>query len=237
MCKVVKCFELNSTAVIMKIIFLCVLSFSICAQAFSEKGIYQTCLNNPTIQKERSDELKRLLEADQKEREEMSQANPGDLINIAKNDLLRRKRVGEIFGEGCFKIPKDYLSAALIYQHGDVPDHYMQAFMWAKNALDLGEPNAKSLMAVAIDRYLVSVGKKQLYGTQVFVLFDSPTLCYCLQPVELSFPDYRRQTACGRSLNESFKWLASLNANTNCPNTYCDQDLTEVPEGSIIGFW
>lgn len=221
----------------MKIIFLCVLSFGISAQAFSGKGVDETCLNNTTIQNERSDELEKLLESDQKEREEMGQANPEDLVNIAKNDLLRRKRVGEIFGEGCFKIPRDYLSAALIYQHGAVPDHYKQAFIWAKNALDLGEPNAKSLMAVAIDRYLVSVGKKQLYGTQVSILFNSSARCYCLQPVELSFPDYRRQTEYGRSLNESFEWLASLNANNNCPTTYCAQDLKKVPKGSIIGFW
>ncbi|MCE3237035.1 MAG: Uncharacterized protein K0R24_16 [Gammaproteobacteria bacterium] len=222
----------------MKIILLCVLSFGIWAQALYAKGAYQTCLNNPTIQHERSDELKRLLEADQKEREEMSPVNPKEFIPIAKNDLLRRKRVGEILGEGCFKTPRDYLSAALIYQHGNVPDHYMQAFIWAKKALDLGDPNAKSLMAVALDRYLVSVGKKQLYGTQAFLLSDSPALCYCLQQVELSFPDYRRKKECGRSLKESFEWLASLNANnTNCPNTYCNRDLTEVPKGSIIGFW
>ncbi len=223
----------------MKIIFLClcILSFGICGQAFSEKGVYQTCLNNPTIQSERSDELKKLFESDQREREEMGQANPEDLIHIAKNDLLRRKRVGEIFAEGCFKTPGDYLSAALIYQHGDVPDHYMQAFIWAKEAVELGEPNAKSLMAVAIDRYLVSVGKKQLCGTQASVVFDSSAPCYCLQPVELGFPDDRRQTECGRSLNESFEWLASLNASNNCPNTYCDQALRKVPKGSIIGFW
>lgn len=221
----------------MKLIILCVLSFGICAQAFSAKGVDQTCLNNPTIQNECSNELKKLLKADQKERKEMGQANSVDLIYIAKNDLLRRKRVGEIFGEGCLKTPSDYLSAALIYQHGSVPDHYMQAFIWAKKALDLGEPNAKSLMAVAIDRYLVSVGKKQLYGSQVFVLLDSPARCYCLQSVELSFPDERRKTEYGRSLKESFEWLASLNAHNNCPDTYCERELAQVPEGSIIGFW
>jgi hypothetical protein len=36
---------------------------------------------------------------------------------MVKNDVLRRKRVGEIFGEGCFSKAQDFAAAALVYQH------------------------------------------------------------------------------------------------------------------------
>ena len=57
---------------------------------------------------------------------------------MLEHDLIRRKRVGEIFGEGCFKTAKDYSAASLIFQHGDTPDHYYQA-LWANRAVELGD--------------------------------------------------------------------------------------------------
>lgn len=53
-----------------------------------------------------------------------------------------------------------------MYQHGDVSDHYYLAFMWALRSVALGNEDVKSLVALTVDRYLVSIGKKQLFGSQ-----------------------------------------------------------------------
>ncbi|KTD17759.1 hypothetical protein [Legionella jordanis] len=80
-------------------------------------------------------------------------------LQIRKNDLERRKRIGEIFGEGCINNGEDYAAASLIYQHGDVSDHYYQAFHWALLAKEKGVSKAKYLVALTLDHYLVSIGK------------------------------------------------------------------------------
>ena len=108
------------------------------------------------------------MEADQKERENFAKITELQRSIFLENDLARRKRVGEIFGEGCLKTPRDYLNAALIYQHGEVSDHYYQAFIWANRALSLGDDKASQFVALTIDRYLVSIGHKQLFGSQAY---------------------------------------------------------------------
>lgn len=52
--------------------------------------------------------------------------------------------------------------------HGEVADHYFQAFYFANKADIQGYKDAKWLKAAAIDRYLVSIGHKQLFATQIF---------------------------------------------------------------------
>ena len=46
---------------------------------------------------------------------------------------------------------QDYSAAALIYQHGVVPDHYQQAFIWSNRAIEEGDVKEKQLAALAID--------------------------------------------------------------------------------------
>jgi hypothetical protein len=134
----------------------------------------------------RSKELRKLVTEDQADR---TQPRPQDLL---MRDKARRMRIGEIFGEGCFRSAGDYASAALVYQHGNVPDHFYQAFLWARRAVELdGGAHAMMLVAFAIDRYLTNVGKKQLFGSQVVRSTTNPD-CWCLQPVEPSFPDSKR---------------------------------------------
>src|SRR5690606_89236 len=136
-------------------------------------------------------ELQQLVQDDQKEREDWDQLSEEEKQNVSCHDESRRRRVGERFGEGCFKEARDYAAASLIYQHGDVPDHYFQAFLWAKRAVDSGDLSSKGLVAMTIDRYLVSQGQKQLFGTQAFAS-EETGWCFCLQPVERSFPDLKR---------------------------------------------
>lgn len=195
---------------------------------------YPSCEKGSALQLKRSNELQKLLTADQKDREHWQNMSEKKMMKLAYNDLVRRKRVGEIFGEGCFQDAKDYMAAALIYQHGDMPDHYFQAYIWSKRAVELGDLNGQQFSSLAIDRYLISIGKKQLFGTQYM---KSPASdCYCMQPIEKSFPDKFRKEYSSRSLDDNYKILASIN-NKNCPKTECNNALQPAPKGSIIGLW
>lgn len=198
---------------------------------------FTSCLEQPEKQIQRSSELEGLVNADQNEREGFENFSEEERIKLSENDINRRKRVGEIFGEGCFKTPSDYAAAALIYQHGDVPDHYFQAFIWANRAVQLGDLKQKSLAALAIDRYLYDIGKKQLFGSQAYGT-EMGGWCYCLVPVEPSFPDAFRKEYSGASLGERFEWLAEINQGKNCPNNECtDMNLAPSPKGTVLGFW
>ena len=216
-----------------------VFSFAIfiSGEVFSEVSNYESlCSRDERVQLARSEELKEMVGADQNERENFENMSEEEKFNLSKNDLKRRKRVGEIFGEGCFKTPEDYLSASLIYQHGDVLDHYFQAFVWANRALQLGDDTAKYLLALTIDRYLVSVGKKQLFGSQAYWSSDLGE-CFCLQQTESTFPDAKRKDYSGITLSERYEWLATLNEGKDCSIAECPINLEPTLIGSIPGFW
>lgn len=210
--------------------------------AFSE-----LCLYNPELQALRSKELQQLMEEDQNDRmavgDDYFSVTGEDWLKIDKNDLERRKRVGEIFAEGCFKTAADYHAAGLIYQHGDAPDQFYQTYIWAKRALELGDINGKSLMAVSIDRYLVSMGHKQLFGTQQGVFkTEEGVKCLCMEPVEASFPEELRPEYSYRSLKEQYDDISFSNEHTYngkkvCPLVECPKTVEPSPKGTFPGFW
>jgi hypothetical protein len=198
---------------------------------------YKNCLEDPARQEARSRELQEIVNADQSDRSAAPNIPEGQWPDILNRDLKRRKRVGEIFGEGCFKNSADYAAAALVYQHGDQPDHYFQAYIWSKRAVELGDASQKRLMALGVDRFLVNTGKKQLFASQASRPFDSN--CWCLQPVESAFPDAKRKEFNAYSVKEALQWIDSLNAGRGCPAaTECvNSDLTPTPPGSVPGIW
>lgn len=91
---------------------------------------YRPCNQDPAKYSLRACELQRIKDADQADR-------PNNILcpGAVFRDRIRRKRVGEIFGEGCFKESADYAAAALVFQHGDHPDHFFQVFLWSKNEI------------------------------------------------------------------------------------------------------
>lgn len=203
----------------------------------SSAPAYQYCQADPVRLEARSEELSRIAQADQNDRKNWEQKGPRDLQEIAKRDEGRRMRVGQIYGEGCFSKSSDYAAAALVYQHGNVPDHFYQTFVWAKRAVELGDPGQKRMMALGIDRYLVNVGRKQLFGSQATKSDFKSDSCWCLQQVEKSFPDHKRKEQAGKNLTEAFDWLKELNSGTTCPNLECEQPLKPSPEGTVPGLW
>ena len=198
---------------------------------------YKNCLEDSARQEARSKELQEIVNADQADRASAPNIPEDQWPNILKRDLKRRQRVGEIFGEGCFKNPSDYAAAALVYQHGDQPDHYFQTYIWSKRAVELGDASQKRMIALGIDRFLVNTGKKQLFASQASRPFDSK--CWCLQPVESTFTDSKRKEFNAKSVKEALQWIDSMNAGTGCPAaTECaNSNLAPTPPGSVPGIW
>ena len=193
--------------------------------------IFVSCIDDLEKYQLRTGELQDLLKADQEDRQ-------GGLLSpgLAERDRKRRMRVGEIFGEGCFKSANDFRAAALVFQHGDRAEHFYQTFLWSKKAYELGDKKSKKMMALAIDRYLINIGHKQLFGSQAFKLSDE--LCYCLQPVESSFPDKQRMDYMRADLSKQYEWIMQLNSKQDCPSrNICNTSLKPTPKGSLPGFW
>jgi hypothetical protein len=81
--------------------------------------------------KDASREIQAVKDADQKDRASWATLTQKQWAKVAKRDLKRRKQIAELFAEGCFKTAQDYMNAALVYQHGEVPDHFYQTYIWA----------------------------------------------------------------------------------------------------------
>jgi len=193
-----------------------------------------TCVSSSVLQAARSNELQTLVAADQAERRALDLSDEGQCQVMTDHDRLRRKRVAEIFAEGCLQSASDYAAAAMVYQHGEVPDHYYQAFLWSQRGVEKGDATQRHLMALAIDRYLINTGKKQLFASQYFSA--SMDLCFCLEPVEASFPDHLRLQYTGHTYEDSWQYLETLNEG-RCAPSVCDHTLEDTPVGSIVGFW
>jgi len=222
-----------------KIIVSCalILSHAGCNHFRSSKSDLTSCEYHPEVYPARSAELQKIMSADIADREGV----PADKIDWAKvlpRDLERRARVAEIFAEGCFKEAKDYTAAALVYQHGEMPAHFYQTFIWGKKAVELGDANQKWITAAGLDRYLIRSGQKQLFATQYHK--DDKNPCFCLQPVEESFPEAKRIEWANLSLKQALGQLTSTfnKGRTECGQVqFCNHTLKPTPAGSVPGFW
>lgn len=214
-----------------------ILVFFMSSCATAQTGNYISCSQDPQRLEARSKELAQIVKADQDDRKDFHLKTPEEWQEMVKHDVVRRKRVGEIFGEGCFSKAEDFSAAALVYQHGDVPEHFFQTFIWAKRAVELGDLTQQRMMALGIDRYLVNIGKKQLFGSQATKDGSDAEACWCLQQVEESFPDQIRKSQAGKNLKEALEWVQELNAGKSCPTQQCTKELKPSPKGTVPGFW
>lgn len=199
--------------------------------------IFVSCQQDTVRLAERSIELQQIVKADQDDRTDWQNKTPDQIMEVLKRDETRRKRVGEIFGEGCFSKTSDYAAAALVFQHGNTPDHFFQTFIWSKRGVELGDVKQGRMMALGIDRYLINIGHKQLFGGQASRPGFTEETCWCLSQVERSFSDERRKKEIGRTLSDAFEWIKELNKGKNCPNTECSGVLKSSSQGIVPGFW
>jgi len=111
-----------------------------------------------------NEEVKRLAEEDQKDRTNFDRNTPGKMF---LNDRKRRQRLAEIFQAGALTTAEDFSNAGLIQQHGEVPADYELAHECAVVAAVLKAPFGQSLCSVSYDRFLLSTGHRQRFGTQL----------------------------------------------------------------------
>lgn len=87
---------------------------------------------------------------------------------VSREDAERRERTAAFIDRGGLSVGDDYYHAAMIFQHGDKPEHYSLANELARKAVELDPDNksARWLIAASEDRLRHSLGTPQIYGTQ-----------------------------------------------------------------------
>jgi len=117
-----------------------------------------------------NEELVEIYKADQADR----QTQPIDWNIVSKRDSLREVRIYELLDSSKVRTSLDYHNAAMIFQHGRDSVAYGMAVKLMKKSIELDSTANKWLLAAAIDRYLLSKGEPQIYGTQYWKMKDQP---------------------------------------------------------------
>lgn len=137
--------------------------------------------NDPAI----SLRMAQLFAADQAAR----QLPVRDAHTLNTEDAARRVEVLEYIRNGQIHTGRDLVYAAFIFQHGDCSAHYQFANRLAQIALDAGNSDARWIYAATIDRYLMSIGEPQRFGTQ-YTWVDG---AYQRYPVDPATTDAERE--------------------------------------------
>lgn len=112
-----------------------------------------------------SERMKALFDADQSSRRVMM--NQKELWpKLEEEDRARRVEVMKYLENGKLAAADDFYYAALIFQHGNCADHFKLSNQLAEKSMSLGNHDARWLYAASLDRYLMTLGKPQKFGTQ-----------------------------------------------------------------------
>ncbi len=93
----------------------------------------------------------------------------GSTINwkdILPRDQARLARTEELLEKGLLITGDDYYHAAYLFQHGDNAESYLKAHILAMIAMKKGYTKAAWIASATLDRYLLNIGKAQVFGTQ-----------------------------------------------------------------------
>jgi hypothetical protein len=112
-------------------------------------------------------ELTRLYDEDQKERQNWQSMTQDQIDAMSRRDTVRRKRAAELLQSGAVKTGEDYEHAAFLFQHGAEPSDYLLAHILAMTAVGVESKRSPWLSTATLDRYLHSIGKPQIFGTQL----------------------------------------------------------------------
>ena len=125
-----------------------------------------------TIPPRRSNpEMTALFEADQAARQAGAAV---DWSVVEQEDQVRRARTKQLLDAGALQSADDHYHAAFVFQHGGGPNDYLMAHSLALIAAARGRPDATWIAAASLDRYLQSIGHRQIYGTQYRTPQNSP---------------------------------------------------------------
>ncbi|HWC56367.1 MAG TPA: hypothetical protein VG434_05300 [Sphingomicrobium sp.] len=126
--------------------------------------------NAPAATQPGNSEMTAIFDADQADRN-----TPNiDWSSVVPRDVARRARTKALLDGGRLHTGADFLHAAFVFQHGDTPNDYLLAHTLAVIAAARGEKGAAWIAAATLDRYLVNIGQKQIYGTQFMTHANQP---------------------------------------------------------------
>ena len=122
-----------------------------------------------------NDELRRQYAEDQADRNPI--LPPDQLI---PRDRSRRRRVKELFAADGLRTANDYYYSAMILQHGEGPEDFLLAHELCVAAMATGriDPKTRWLAAASEDRFLMSIGRPQRFGTQFHSEGAAPVRLY-----------------------------------------------------------
>lgn len=107
-----------------------------------------------------------LYNQDVDERKEINWKDKNKVVKLKEKDKIRRQKAKNILDSDILSTGLDFHHASLIFQHGEITEDYKLAHELAEKAINLGDETAKWLYAATFDRWLLSSGKPQRYGTQ-----------------------------------------------------------------------
>lgn len=113
-----------------------------------------------------------------------------ELSWLKRRDRKRKRAVLFLNDLDSIKTALDYHHASYILQHGETLRDFALAHEFAKKAVELGDESAKWLFAATLDRYFLSIGKPQKYGTQFQVNRDGEY--ELVEPIDVTVTDEER---------------------------------------------
>ena len=116
-------------------------------------------------------EMTAIFDADQADRKDMAKVN---WPVVGPRDEARRLRTTELLNAGKLQTGNDFYHAAFIFQHGSRPNDFLLAHTFAVIAAARGRSHATWIAAATLDRYLMKIGQKQIYGTQLTTANNGP---------------------------------------------------------------
>lgn len=111
-----------------------------------------------------NEELSRLCQEDQADRK--LDPRQIDWPTVSARDRARLARTKELYNQNRLQTGTDFFNAALILQHGDLPEDFLLAHELCVVAIMKGESQARWLAAASEDRFLMNIGRPQRFGTQ-----------------------------------------------------------------------
>lgn len=152
-------------------------------------------------------ELARLMDEDQADR--MPPAGKSiDWKIVGARDDARLKRVKELYSQNQLRTGNDYFNAALVLQHSSTPEDYLLAHELCVVAISK-KRGIESLAAASEDRFLMSIGRPQRFGTQY--KSEGANQQYRLYKVDAGVTDELRRIMMVPSLAEAKVREAEMN--------------------------
>lgn len=127
---------------------------------------------------------------------------------IGPRDDALLKRVKELYSQNQLQTGNYYFNVALILQPSNTPEDYLLAHELSVVAISK-KREVESLAAASEDRFLMSIGRPQRFGTQY--KSDGPNAPYRLYTLDSGVTDHLRRTMNVPSLAEAKVREAEVN--------------------------